>query len=182
MIIMERDLRKNQNLLVCIGTGVLMFGFWSVIKGVMTVFLQKDELLSMLESVRESLPAEEVQFFAPAFTIMCAGIGIIVGVVLLMRIFVGLSARKEGMGKGKRKRNRRAYLVFSVILVVITVFSLFADFPTMGKSLEGFLDGIVPVIIDVTSLIMLIELIVAGAKVKTLKRKLEEAKDEEGSS
>lgn len=177
---MERELRKNQNLLVCIGTGVIMFGFWSVIKGVMTIFLQREELIAMLEEVKASLSQEEVEFFAPAFTIVCIIIGIIVLLDLLMHIFVGLSARKEGLGRGKGRH--RAYLVFSVILFLFSTFSMVMQISSMEKSFAGFLDVIVPVIVDVTFMIMLIELIVVGSKVKTLKRKLKEAKEEEGSS
>lgn len=99
---MERELRRNQNLLYCVGTGVIMFGLWSVIKGIMTLFLQKDELIVMLETVKASLTPDQADYFVSTFTLVCIIIGIIIGVLLLMHICVGLSARKEGMGRRKR--------------------------------------------------------------------------------
>ena len=172
---MERELRRNQNVLVCVGTGVIMFGFWSVIKGIMTIFLQRDLLLETIETSKQSLSPEELEFFDPVFTVVCIIIGIIVAIVMLIRIYVGLSARKEGMGR--ETRTHRAYLVFSVILAVIPVFYLVLEFSEGVKSLGSFLDQIVPIIIDVTSLVMTIQLLVAGAKVRNLKRSLREAEE-----
>ena len=175
---MERELRRNQNVLVCVGTGVIMFGFWSVIKGIMTIFLQRDLLLETIETSKQSLSPEELEFFDPVFTVVCIVIGIIVAIVMLIRIYVGLSARKEGMGRAKR--TKKAYLVFAVILAVIPAFYLVFEFSEGVKSLGSFLDQIVPIIIDITSLVMTIQLLVAGAKVRSLKRRLKEA--EEGAS
>ena len=83
---MERELRRNQNVLVCVGTGVIMFGFWSVIKGIMTIFLQRDLLLETIETSKQSLSPEELEFFDPVFTVVCIVIGIIVAIVMLIRI------------------------------------------------------------------------------------------------
>lgn len=177
---MERELRRNQNLLYCVGTGVIMFGLWNVIKGIVTIFLQKDELILVFETVKESLTPDKADYFVSTFTIVCIIIGIIIGVLLLMHICVGLSARKEGMGR--RKKDRVAYLVVAVILMVLTAAAVVLEILTLFKSPEGLLDEIVTVIVDVTSLVVIIELIVTGIKVRKLKRKLNEEEKEEGSS
>lgn len=177
---MERELRRNQNLLYCVGTGVIMFGLWNVIKGIVTIFLQRDELILLFETIKASLTPDKADYFVSTFTLVCIIIGIIIGVLLLMHICVGLSARKEGMGR--RKKDRVAYLVVAVILMVLTAATVVLEIPTLFKSPEGLLDEIVTVIVDVTCLVVIIELIVTGIKVRKLKRKLNEEKKEEGSS
>ncbi len=177
---MERELRRNQNLLYCVGTGVIMFGLWSVIKGIMTIFLQKDELIVMLETVKASLTPDQADYFVSTFTLVCIIIGIIIGVLLLMHICVGLSARKEGMGR--RKKDRVGYLVVAFILLVLSVALVVPEIPALFKGVDDLLDEIVTVIVDVTSIVVILELIVTGIKVRILKRKLNEEEKEEGSS
>ena len=103
--------------------------------------------------------------------------GIMVFIDLLIRLYVGLSARKDGMEKSIRKH--RGYPVFTLILAVVSTISLVVDCVQFIEIFETVLDGVVTIFIDFTSLVMSIELFAGTIKVNNLKRKISETKAEE---
>ncbi len=172
---MERELRRYQNLLICVGTGVITFGFWSLIKGVMSLILFKDDINTFLDA---TLPPEIPPYTVILIIVIMFAIGIALD--LILRLYVGLSARKDGFGSAKKVN--RAYPVFAIILALISVTSFISDFSMIGSEFGGILDTVVTCIIDVTSVVMSIELFVGAIKVSSLKRKISAAKAEEGAS
>ena len=169
---MERELRRSQNMLVCVGTGVITFGFWSLIKGVMMLILYKDHLTELVEAAAS--PGVSAKTIYDIFLVL---MGIMVFIDLLIRLYVGLSARKDGMEKSIRKH--RGYPVFTLILAVVSTISLVVDLVQFIEIFETVLDGVVTIFIDFTSLVMSIELFVGTIKVNNLKRKISETKAEE---
>ncbi len=169
---MERQLRRYQNLLICVGTGIIMFGFWSLIKGVLFMFLYKDELREFLVAVGTT--EEELGFAIPIIYIV---FGVLIMIDLSLRMIVGSSARKEG--RGQDGRNRFAHLIVGVILAIMAISFLIGDIYNFEENFRDIFDGIVTTAIDVTSVVMVVELFVAGVKVKYLKKKIGEAKREE---
>ena len=191
---MDRELRRYQNLLACVGTGVVTFGIWSVIKAVMTYARDKDSLMEFLRAYLGPQYADAV------FWILLAFIGAFVVVDLILRLGVGMAARKDGMGERKKTKKHRVYLVAAFVLVIVTVFSMLSNFSDMatlnelsayldlnnGQVIGPFVDAIfevvVKTIVDITSMIMIIEMIVAGIKVSGLEKKIREAGAEEVAS
>ena len=169
---MERELRRYQNLLVCVGVGIITFGFWSLIKGVMTMFLYKDDIKEFLLML--GVKQEELSFVIPFINIVLV---VIICMDLLLRMIVGTSAKNEGRARDQRRR--WVYLVFGLLLGIFSLSSLVSDITRFDENFSGILDGVITVVIDVTSIIMVVEMFVAGVKVKLLKKKISETKTEE---
>ncbi len=169
---MERELRRYQNLLVCVGSGIILFGLWTLVKGVMTIILYKEELQEFLLSLgtREEELALMIELVSYLLIILCC-------LDLALRLAVGLSARREGRARDQKRH--WAFLVFGAVLLTLTLTSLTMDLKDFNENFNSIFDGIITVAIDATSVVMVIELFVAGAKVKYLKKKIREAKVEE---
>lgn len=169
---MERELRRYQNLLVCVGSGIILFGLWTLVKGVMTIILYKEELQEFLLSLgtREEELALMIELVSYFLIILCC-------LDLALRLAVGLSARREGRARDQKRH--WAFLVFGAVLLTLTLTSLTMDLKDFNENFNSIFDGIITVAIDATSVVMIIELFVAGAKVKYLKKKIREAKVEE---
>ena len=158
---MERELRRNQNTLVIVGGGVILFGFWSFIKLILVFILQRDKLLEMLgDSVSDSFELVLVfGFFA-----------ILLLIDLSLRLFVGRSARAEGFGRKKG----RAYLVVGFIMATFLTVILILSIVTFSMiNFYSVPDMVVTFAVDLTSLFTLLELLVTAVRVKRLTRALE---------
>jgi len=95
----------------------------------------------------------------------------------VLRMIVGTSAKNEGRARDQRRR--WVYLVFGLLLGIFSLSSLVSDITRFDENFSGILDGVITVVIDVTSIIMVVEMFVAGVKVKLLKKKISETKTEE---
>ena len=113
---MERELRRYQNLLVCVGVGIITFGFWSLIKGVMTMFLYKDDIKEFLLML--GVKQEELSFVIPFINIVLV---VIICMDLVLRMIVGTSAKNEGRARDQRRR--WVYLVFGLLLGIFSLSS-----------------------------------------------------------
>ena len=151
----ERKMRRYQNLLTISGLGVIIFALWSVLKTILLFFLRED--------VRAALPDD-----AASRTILLV---VIIGILVIdisIRLFVGLSARAEGFGKKKGY----AYIVFAVLAALASLASLVMIF--FDSTYNSITELVVSVIVEATSLVVTIELLVAAFTVKKLKKELGE--------
>lgn len=151
----EIQLRRYQNLLTISGLGVIAFGAWSVLKTILLLFFRKDYL--------ERLPDD------PMFlVILYVLIGVILLIDFVIRLFIGLSARAEGFGKKKGY----AYIVLAILLAILSLASLVMIF--FDTSYTSIPEMVVSVIVEATSLIVIIELLVGAFAVKKHKKELGE--------
>ena len=146
-------IRRDQNTLVILGNGVIVFGLWTFAKTLLSWFLnpayfsqQTDQTISVL-----------------VFNIMVV---IVLVMDLLLRLFVGLSARNAGLGK----RTNIVYVGAAVILLLLNVLSTGGIMYQFTAAGERTFDSIITLIISITSMIILLDLIVASVKVKIRSR------------
>ncbi|MBQ7646512.1 MAG: hypothetical protein IJS94_04510 [Clostridia bacterium] len=151
----EVKMRRYQNLLTVSGLGMIVFALWSVLKTIL-LFCFNEKLLAEVP--------DDTLFRVILFSI----IGFILLFDFLMRLFVGLSARAEGFGKKKGN----AYIVVAVLIALGSLASLVMIF--FDSSIQSIIELIVSVIVEATSLIVVIELLVAAYTVKKLKKELKE--------
>ena len=151
----EVKMRRYQNLLTVSGLGVIVFGLWSVLKTILLLFFKKELLANV---------PDDTLFRVILFII----IGLILLIDFLIRLYVGLSARTEGFGKKKGY----AYIVFAVILALLSLTSLVMIF--FDSTITSITELVVSVIVEATSLVVVIELLVAAFTVKKLQKELEE--------
>ena len=153
---MEKKIRRLSDNLVTLGTGMLAFGVWTMIKTTLYCTLFRQEMMEGVELDGE-LPVW-VYF-------------LVVWIISLIDFFclsyIGLSARSDG--KGKRKTFFYLILLFLRVLlfggvVVIEITSFF-------KFQTGLLSSIITLFIDVTSLIFMADLAVSSIHLRILRRR-----------
>ena len=157
------EIRKNQNILHSIGTGIIIMSAWSVLKGLSLMLIDPSRLS---EGVQGLTSAEGVTLSEHTAVILMVCMTIaIANIDLLIRLYVGSSAIAVSKG---RKRGI-AYVAWSCLLIMISILTLclmcaalYQDFSSMEDS--GV--SISSVIIELTSLVMLIEMLVVSFRLK----------------
>ena len=152
----EIKMRRYQNLLTVSGLGVIICGLWSVLKTILALFMK--------EGLLGELPDETV-----IRVVLFAIIGGIFLIVVLLRLYVGLSARAEGFGKKKGY----GYIVLAILMALASLASLVMIF--FDANITSITELVVSIIFEATSLIATIELLVAAFTVKKLRKELGEA-------
>ena len=147
----ERKMRRYQNLLTVSGLGVIIFGLWSVLKTILLLFMK--------EGILSEIPDDT--FVRVMFFLILGGILL---VDVLIRLYVGLSARAEGFGKKKGY----GYVVIAILMALASLTSLVLIF--FDSNEQSIWELIVSVIVEATSLVVTIELLVAAFTVKKLKK------------
>ena len=158
---MEAKKRRLENNLVTLGTGIIAFGLWAFIKLLLTVFF--------LGNAYFKDTAEEDRLAALIVTLVVAVL------MLLMYVWLGLSARAEGKGKKKNP----FYLIvvglislFNIVTIPLSILYLLTEFNEIEDPLTVF----VTIIIDVTTMIFLIQLIYSSVLLRIIgKNEIKEA-------
>ena len=159
---MEREIRRYRDHLVSIGTGVSLFGLWSVIKAILTIIMDPSDYTEIPENT-------VLDPFVQLVIIICAVV-IVLGIILALHLYIGLSARAEGLGKKKKM----LYLVFTGLVIGIYMVSIISEIAMFSEIFTDYMSGAVTIFIDITTLVTLIELERAAYKVRTLSRQLVE--------
>lgn len=154
----EATKRRLQDSLVIIGSGILVFGAWSLLKVVLLIFTQNVDTVLHLFGLEQD--------DAPLFVSYTA-IGILIFFELVFRLFICLSARAEGFGR----RKGYAYLVITGIMAILSTLSVVASAQALAALDASFFDRIVTLTIEATSAFILVLLIVNSIRLKRLTRK-----------
>ncbi len=152
-------------MLVNSGGGVILLGLWSIIKGLLTVYLQFDDIVEpqMLTEL-----GENAVFLKPIMIVM-SFIGL--GFVLLLRLFVGLNAYREGRGR----RFRRTYPFFAIILFLLGLIGFILELRVLFSSDSAKDTTLATLLLDLASLFILFQTLAAVFSV----RRLQKAKGEQ---
>ena len=160
-------IRKYQNTLIVVGTGIILFGAWTVVKVLGSFFMLREETVAAMRKLSgeaiDELPDSVV------FYITLAVVLLIMLISLAVRSYVGLSAISEGRG---RKR-RRLYLPLAVIMIISGIMSFVTSFFVVnGENALGALSQdttLSGLIIELTSIVMLTEMVVSAVRIRKLK-------------
>ncbi len=145
---MERQIRKHQNTLIVIGTGILLFTLWSVIKTIASFNMHIAGLYSS--------PAE-------GFVIMFILV-ILLGVDTLLRVFTALKARSAGY----KKNGKISYIFTAIILILIHITAIVYYLMNFSASVDSVIDTVVTCVIEGTGIVMTLDLIYSGIRLKKL--------------
>ena len=153
---MEVEIRKNRISLVTLGTGIMFFGGWSVVRGIL-YFWAQPSYFSDLDEDPES--AMLILVFS----------WIIIGVILLfdlfLHIYIGRAARAEGKGEQPKK----AYLIFAGVILVINAAAAFFSLNqviTVGLESQSGMEFAASLLMDFTSSGMMAELLVTAKRLR----------------
>lgn len=171
----EIKLRKYEHALVISGVGVIAFGIWSVIKAaIYFILIPMDQLIK--DDLREGVAELEVQGVTDREVgyLLAAAILFTLLVDFTLRLYIGRSAFIDGR---RLKKKRFAYVIMAMFLAAGLVSNLVTRCVDLGSSEASTWDSAmasanVSVIVDITSLLALIEMIVAATMVRRLRRRL----------
>ncbi|MBQ6401142.1 MAG: hypothetical protein IJI20_02510 [Firmicutes bacterium] len=184
-------LRKYESILVISGFGVIAFGLWSIIRAAIYYFLNPLDVLDYIEEadlVEIMALGQEggVEYITDNLDAIITGfIFLVLGIDLLLRVYVGLSARRDG----RRRKKTVLYIIiawFMAISMLGSVYSTVDDFfrpiieainSNPGEAYEetsasGDQAASVSIIVDITSMLVLVEVAFCGIMVRRLRKKL----------
>ena len=156
---MEKKLRRSQVSLVTLGFGVILFGVWSVIKSLLYF------RTGLFDDLDTQVEPEQLLFVK---LVTVAFVALIVFADLGFRLKIGLRARAEGMGC----RQKSGYLVLAALIVLfnLAVELLSISFVVKnGLSGQSYIGYAVSMLVDLSSTVLLIELIVTVLRVRKLR-------------
>lgn len=156
---MEKKLRKREAQLVDAGRGVILFGIWEV--------AQVNMFLAMSSEFKEAWQTA-LQIAGVDVKVYTVGLWVFVVFVLLLqllpRLYIGFSAVADG--KGRKKGN--AYIVLAAVLLVFNLqTSWISNFSGIS---QVSVNMIVRLLLNVVSLYIMVELLIAGIGVKRLRK------------
>ena len=154
--------RRNCNTLVVLGTGVILYGFWSIIKLAMC-------LIFGVELFEES----DLEELGPlGISVVMVIVVFVMAIDVFIRLHVGLRARYEGTGQIAGK----AYLVGCVWLILESAFAIAIVIPDIIDMKGDFLDTYLSVFMELCSLSFSIEVFIAAISVRRYRKKSGEEK------
>lgn len=163
----ETKIRKYQSILICSGIGVILFGVWSIVRLVLMVYMDEAHLLNLIGAsdmmtIRNDIDVETIKKVAISFSFAFLTFD------LIARIYIGMSAIKEGRGQYKK---RITYIVIAVICALISVSADVNEVVAFFRGKEEF-ESFLSAAIDISIHVASIEIIVAAIKVRALNKKL----------
>jgi hypothetical protein len=176
-------IRKFKDTLVTGGFAIIAFGVWTVIKGIMESFTILKPMIGSIslgdftEAQAEQIKAmiEDNSLFYTLFFMVLA----FLCVDLVIRLYVGFSARAIGLEKKKKNGKERSgivWLIFGIILGGISVYSLVFTIVDTRDILQvhSIMYYVVSLFVDVTSIYVTTEVIVSGFRLRYLEKKQKE--------
>lgn len=158
---MEIELRRRRSELLTLGYGIIAFGLWSVLK---------TYLYTWVDPIFNEVEVQE-QYKTAATILAYVMITIILALDFGLRLYVGMSARAEGMGK---KKGRGYIIVAGLMLLASAVLWLASlGYVQNRAESESLMDYVISMVVDLTSIAILARLIYNAVKVRQLRRQLE---------
>ena len=158
---METELRRRRSELLTLGYGIIAFGLWSVLKTYLYTWV--DPIMREADVTVENRTAAAIVAYIMITMVLAVDFG--------LRLYVGMSARAEGMGKKKG----RGYIVVAALMLLVSVLLWFASIGYIQNRAEdeSLMDYIVSMVVDLTSIAILARLVYNAVKVRQLRRELE---------
>ena len=182
-------IRKFRDTLVTGGFAIIAFGIWTVIKSIMEAFTILQPLLESIDY--NGLPQEQTEQIrtmiedGTMFNALLFMVIIFLIVDLIVRVYVGFSARAIGLQKKNRngkEKNGIVWLIFGIILAAISVYSLGVTIADTSEILRvhSVMYYLVSLVVDGTSIFVTVELVITGFRLRSLVKKqenMEEVRD-----
>lgn len=150
--------RKYQSHLMSGGMGVIAFGLWDVLKGLVT---------AITTPVLQDVGDADASVIAVAYIMYFLVFTIFFGLSVATRLYVGISARQEAQGKKKGS----FYLIIAGLMAVLSVAGaiLYLVFP--DQFLEQKDTAFTTFAIDITSMVIISQMIYSAIQLRKARRK-----------
>ena len=171
----EIKLRKYEHTLVISGVGVIAFGIWSIIKAVLYLILIPVDQLKELQTTDEVSAMRDIGLTDRQTAYIFAAVILFILVVdFMLRLYIGRSAFADGR---RIRKKRLTYVVWAMIVSAGLIATTVSRIVKLGAGEENVwrdvtAAGNVSIIVDITSLLALIEMIIAAFMVRKLRKEL----------
>lgn len=148
----EAKIRKQQNILMYSGIFMIIFGIWSIIRIILMRYMDENQFLDLFSSI-DDLSVEQIETIC--FMLLLAFLIL----DLCARLYVGLSALKEGRGLYKK---HVTYIIVAFIYAVV-----FISYDIIFIFEEKFVvDDVIDAVLDITTNIATIKIVMASIRVR----------------
>lgn len=167
---LEVTLRKHQHTLAVVGMGVIAFGIWSVVKSILyLVFINpiRDQLFMNYENVSD--------FKYERMIVFAVTVGTIILVDLLDLSFRWKIGRRAlAISRGERELSVGFYVRSAFVTLVDAIEFILGFLAVVGgiPSEEDLPDRISTLLVDITSVVMMIEMIIAAVMIGKITKRL----------
>lgn len=154
------NLRRNQDTLIIVGTGVILFGVWSLLKTVFTLLLGMGDLYELIKKEGSS-PETRIAAFIFVVLVLMLDLG--------LRLFVGISAIAVGRGK----KSRFIFVGVALVMALSSAGILTAHIRgTVTGDDQITMLAHVSAVVELTSLVTLTQLINSAMAIRGIRREL----------
>ena len=161
---METERRRRQIALSTLGSGVIVFGAWSILKTLLYLWVTPSAA---------ALPDDISPEFAHAAKIILnMMVGCFLAADMGLRLYLGLSARAESRGR----RKSAVYIVLGAVMLLVNLYVMFYTLLNIGQlrlEKQSEIDYYVSLFVDTTSTAMLAELLYNAVRLRQLEKKQE---------
>ena len=153
----KAQIRKYNNDIKICGIGIIILSIWSIIRFYLTVYFSDMTMADLFEF------PEEITDFEVIFTIIF--FWILMGIILLIHFYLGISAIKYSTGKKKKW----GFLIVVFIFAFVDLLSIVSYFiPGKSNDIDTKLASI---LLDITSIYVRFDMIYAAIRVNMLRKK-----------
>lgn len=159
---MEIELRRRRINLMALGSGVIAFGVWSVLKTFLYIWVDT-YVFEFPDIAPEYIPA--------ANAIAYAMLGFFMLIDLALRLYIGLSARSVGMGQ----RKSRAYIILAALILVssaVTWILMLMSHTSTRLENQSAMDYYVSLFVELSSAAVLAEMVYTAIRIRKLEKQL----------
>lgn len=156
---MEAKIRKQQSILMCSGLAMILFGIWSIVRVVLMRFIEPVHFASYFAELTEPVDTAYLNLILVIALILLF-------IDLSIRSYVGISAIKDGTGRGNSKIT---YIIVAILCLVVAVGSDVASIIALINDQFDF-EIFLATVVDISIHIATLEVIVAAIKIRKLTR------------
>lgn len=149
--------RRNQNTLVVLGTGVILFGFWGIVKIIAQILLG----FQLFE------PGTLDDLDAGGIVFVIFFVALVLSTDVILRLYAGLRARREGHGK----KTGVGHLIVLVLLIAGSVASVVIIIFNIMSASGDLADNIAALFVELSSLVISLEVFMASVSVRHYRKK-----------
>ena len=142
-------LRKYNDTLYISGTGTMILGVWSLVQLFLYFTVRSDEL----EALSQAVPGITLEM-------VYALIGILAGLEIFARFFVGFSARSVAI-KGKK---RIVYVILCFLIILWYVLMMYLEILSLDE--VGIFSVVMSLVVYLTSMYICFEVAVTGIRIR----------------
>ena len=175
---MQTELIKHRHTLAVVGMGAIAFGIWSLIKSIL-YFVLVEPLSNIINENLDSIIDSNFEALA-ALALSILIVGLFVLIDMLLRWKVGRKAM--AVSRGEREPGVGFFILSSILLLMDMAELIMGALSIAGiiPSDEDITDQISTLLVDFTSVVMLIEMLFAAIMIRKLVKKISEGQNTEG--